>query len=247
MVNTSRLESEIRERYQAVLGRMARAAISAGRGAEEVQLLVVTKTHPPETVQAAISAGARLLGENYAEEGVEKMQALSAMGTDLSRVKWHMIGHVQSRKASLIAHHFDLLHSLDSVKLAQRLNQIAKDRNYTLPVLLQLNVSGEESKFGLPAWAESHQNTLCEIVSQVQDCPHIEIRGLMTVPPFFDDPERVRPYFQRLREWRDFFVRRFPHSNWNELSMGMSGDFEVAIQESATLIRVGTAIVGSRT
>jgi len=114
-------------------------------------------------------------------------------------------------------------------------------------VLLQLNVSGEESKFGLPAWTENHQDALCEIVSQVQDCSHLEIHGLMTIPPFFDDPELARPHFRKLRTWREFFARRFPQAHWDELSMGMSGDFEVAIQEGATLVRIGTAILGSRT
>ncbi len=237
----------IRERYEQVLARIAKASQSAGRGLDEVRLVVVTKNHPSETVEAAIAAGARCLGENYAEEGVEKMQALSAREVELSNVEWHMIGHVQSRKADLIGRHFDLLHSLDSVKLANRINQAVKDNNRKLPVLLQLNVSGEESKSGLPAWAKTHQETLCEVVAQLQACPHLDLQGLMTVPPFFDDPDQVRPYFRRLREWREVFAQRFPQAEWTQLSMGMSGDFEVAIEEGATLVRVGTAILGSRT
>ncbi len=237
----------IRERYEQVLERISVAEKQSGRKPGEVRLVVVTKTHPPDTVQAAIAAGAWELGENYAEEGVSKMAALSAMGAEVSQVRWHMIGHVQSRKAPLIARHFDLIHSLDSVKLAHRLNQAAIDLQHKLPVLLQLNVSGEESKFGLPAWEQSKRDGLCETVAQIQDCSHLIIQGLMTVPPFFEEPERVRSYFRRLREWRDFFARCFPQADWSQLSMGMSGDFEVAIQEGATLVRIGTAILGVRT
>ncbi|NUM48288.1 MAG: YggS family pyridoxal phosphate-dependent enzyme [Anaerolineales bacterium] len=240
------MEALIRERFEQVLEKMAKAAQSVGRNPEEVQLVVVTKTHPPETVYAALAAGARLLGENYAEEGVEKMQTLAAMGVNLTSVKWHMIGHVQSRKAGLIAQYFDLLHSLDSVKLAQRLNQFAGEHHRTVPAFLQLNVSGEGSKSGLPAWDDSHQNSLLEAVTEILNCPHLHLQGLMTLPPFFDDPEAARAYFRKLRGWRDFFARRFPQAGWDHLSMGMSGDFEVAIQEGATLVRVGTAILGVR-
>ncbi len=239
--------NEMRERMEQVLTRIATAAQSAGRNPEEVQLVVVTKTHPPETVYAAIAAGACCLGENYAEEGIEKMQTLAAMGVDLALVQWHMIGHVQSRKAPLIAQYFDLIHSLDSVKLAQRLNQYAGEHHRTLPVFLQLNVSGEESKSGLAAWQENHQKTLVETVASILTCPHLKIQGLMTVPPFFDEPEQARPYFRKLRDWRDFLAKEFPDVTWKHLSMGMSGDFEVAIQEGATLVRIGTAILGART
>jgi pyridoxal phosphate enzyme (YggS family) len=237
----------IRERYEQVLEKITKAAQTAGRDPDEVQLVVVTKTHPPETVYAAMAAGARLFGENYAEEGVEKMQTLAAMGANLAGVKWHMIGHIQSRKASLIAQYFDLIHSLDSVKLAQRLNQFAGEHVRRLPVCLQLNVSGEESKSGFSAWDDSYQKSLAVVVAQMLDCPHLHLQGLMTLPPFFDDPEGARSYFRKLRGWRDFLVREFPEVGWEHLSMGMSGDFEVAIQEGATLVRVGTAILGTRT
>lgn len=241
------LVNSIRACYEQVLEKIASAAHSAGRKPDEVQLVVVTKTHPPETVYEAIAAGACCLGENYAEEAVEKMQALAAMGVDLSLMQWHMIGHVQSRKAPLIARYFDLIHSLDSVKLAQKLNQSAGEQKRTLPVFLQLNVSGEESKSGLPAWHESHTKSLMEAVGEILTYPQITIQGLMTVPPFFDDPEQARPFFRKLRDWRDFLAKEFPGVHWEHLSMGMSGDFEVAIQEGATLVRIGTAILGART
>ena len=240
------LEAQIRERYEKVLGLMAEAARAVGRDPGEVRLVVVTKTHPVETVQAAL-AEVRCFGENYAEEAVEKMRRLEAVGVDVSKIAWHMIGHVQSRKAALIPTHFDLLHSLDSVKLAQRLNDFAGSRGGRLPVLLQLNVSGEESKFGMPAWQESQQQNLLAKISQIVTCSNLEIRGLMTMPPYFDQPELARPYFRKLREWREVLAQVLPQIHWDELSMGMSGDFEVAIQEGATLVRVGTAILGART
>lgn len=239
--------NSIRACYEQVLAQIASAAHSAGREPDEVQLVVVTKTHPPETVYEAIAAGACCLGENYAEEAVEKMRTLAAMGVDLSLMQWHMIGHVQSRKAPLIAQYFDLIHSLDSVKLAQRLDHFAHEHLRTLPVFLQLNVSGEESKSGFPAWSESHQKSLAEAVTQMLECKQLTIQGLMTVPPFFDEPEQARPFFRKLRDWRGFLAKEFPEVTWKHLSMGMSGDFEVAIQEGATVVRIGTAILGART
>ena len=241
------LESQIRERYEMVLASMSQAARDVGRDPGEVRLVVVTKTHPVETVQAALAAGVRCFGENYAEEAVDKIQRLVLAGEGVSNVAWHMIGHVQSRKAALIPPHFDLLHSLDSVKLAQRLNDFAGSRGGRFPVLLQLNVSGEESKFGMPAWQENQQQPLFARISQIAVFSNLEIRGLMTIPPFFDHPELARPYFRKLQAWRALLVQAFPQICWDELSMGMSGDFQVAIQEGATLVRVGTAILGART
>jgi PLP dependent protein len=246
MMHSSLLKSQIQARYEEVLTRIDRAAWSVGRNSGEVRLVVVTKSHPLETVKAAIEAGAQSLGENYAEEGVEKIEKLVEVGVDPSGVEWHMIGHVQSRKAALIAEHFDLIHSLDSVKLAKRLNRFAAGNGRTLPALLQLNVSGEKSKSGLPAWDVNHQTLLIEMITQILDCPHIEIQGLMTIPPFFENPELSRPYFQKLREWQEFFTKTLHQTDWNTLSMGMSDDFEVAVQEGATLVRIGTAILGPR-
>lgn len=239
-------EVQIQERYECVLEQIEKAARSAGRGLSEVRLVVVTKTHPPETVRAVIGAGARWLGENYAEEGIEKMKSVSEMGIGTSDIEWHMIGHVQSRKAASIVTHYSLLHSLDSVKLAQRLERFAGDQERKFPVLLQLNVSGEESKSGFPAWDAEHENALYDTVEQLISLPHLEIQGLMAIPPFLDDPEQVRPYFRKLRQWLDGFAQRFSQVHWRELSIGMSNDFEVAIQEGATLVRIGTAILGAR-
>jgi pyridoxal phosphate enzyme (YggS family) len=157
-----------------------------------------------------------------------------------------MIGHVQSRKARLVAEHFDWLHSLDSVKLAGRLDRVCVELDRRLPVLLECNVSGEESKFGWPAWDENNWPELLEPVSAILAMPGLDVRGLMTMAPFLDEAEQARPFFRRLRLLLEYFTGQFPQARWEELSMGMSADFPVAVQEGATLVRVGTAIMGER-
>lgn len=232
----------IQNNYHQVLERIAQAARTAGRSPDAVRLVVVTKGHSIDTVRAVLEAGANLLGENYAEEGVEKILASSGE----FRVQWHMIGHVQSRKAQLVSRHFDALHSLDSLKLAGRLDRFCAEAGRKLPVLLECNVSGEESKFGFSAWDEAGEAALLAEIEQILALPNLQVRGLMTMAPFLDDPQSARPYFRRLRLLRDRLASRFPQADWSELSMGMSGDFEAAIQEDATLLRIGTAIVGPR-
>ncbi len=234
-------DERIQENYMRVLERIAAAARRAQRAPEAVRLVVVTKGHPAEKAQAAILAGARDLGENYPEEGAAKIRALARPD-----VRWHMIGHVQRRKARLVIAHYDMLHSLDRLSLAQRLETLAAEAGRVLPALLEFNVGGEESKFGWPAWDESQWEALLPDVEAVLAFPHLEIRGLMTIPPPVNTPEAARPYFRRLRALRDFLARRFPRASWDELSMGMSADFEVAVEEGATLVRVGTAILGPR-
>ena len=232
----------IRANYQSVVERIGQAALAVGRDPRSIKLVVVTKGHPVEAVQAARAAGVRLFGENYAEEGVAKMQACAA-GDDL---EWHMIGHVQSRKAGLVCQNFDWVHSLDSLKLAQRLDRFAAEFSRRLPLMLECNVSGEESKFGWSAWDETRWGALLPEISQIASLPNLELRGLMTMAPFFDDPEPARPYFRRLRRLQEFFAQQIPQAHWDELSMGMSGDFTVAVQEGATMVRIGTAILGPR-
>jgi pyridoxal phosphate enzyme (YggS family) len=235
------LSTVIRQRYQRICEQVAEAAIRSGRTADSVRLVVVTKSQPLSTIQAALEAGITRLGENYAEEAVEKMQRLAAAG-----VEWHMIGHVQSRKAALVARHFAMLHSLDSVKLARRLNDFCQQEKRLLPVLLEFNVSGEASKFGFPAWEEAHWPDLLADLEAILALPSLQIRGLMTMPPYFEDPERARPYFRRLRHLQDFLRQRLPQGRWDELSMGTSADFLAAIEEGATWVRVGQAILGPR-
>jgi hypothetical protein len=232
--------NEIRERYLRVREQMDRAARSAGRDPAGARLIVVTKTHPVEMIQSAIEAGAQILGENYAEEAVAKIQAVSAP------VEWHMIGHVQSRKADLVAQNFHMLHALDGLKLANRLDRFMGGFERKLPILLECNVSGEASKFGYAAWDEARWPALLDEFSRIVALAHLEVRGLMTMPPYTEDPETARPHFVRLRRLQAYLAQNLPQAAWMELSMGTSADFIPAIQEGATFVRVGTAIMGAR-
>lgn len=236
------LVKTIREKYLHALDQIASAARKSGRDPNQIRLVVVTKSQPLEIVQAAIEAGARILGENYPEEGVTKIQSLAAQ----SSVEWHMIGHVQSRKARLVVEHFALLHSLDSLKLAQRLERFAAEANRVLPVLLEFNVGGEDTKSGWDASDESKWDALLPELAPLLDLPHLQIRGLMAMPPLGDMPEDSRRFFRRARLLRERLATQLPGADWRELSIGTSADYAVAVEEGATLVRVGTAIVGER-
>lgn len=236
------ITSSIRERYLRVLERVADSASKAGRPAESVRVVVVTKTQPPDMIQAAVEAGARVIGENYAEEAAQKKETLSLPAD----IEWHMVGHVQSRKAQLVAEHFEMVHSLDSLKLAQRLDRAAKALGRTLQVLLEVNVSGEESKYGWPAWDRGHWEDLVPNVEAVAALPSLRLRGLMTMPPLTTEPEGGRAYFHRLRALRDFLAKQTARIEWTELSMGTSVDYQVAVEEGSTLVRIGQAILGPR-
>ena len=236
------LVSAIRERYQRTLDRIAEAAFRSGSGADAVRLVTVTKKQSVEVLQAAIEAGITIFGENYAEDAVQKISALKNSG-----VEWHMIGHVQSRKAVDVTGQFDLIHSLDSVKLAERIDRVAETKGLTQDVLVQVNVSGEESKSGFPCWNDDQLNTIISEIEKIASLPSIKLHGLMTIPPFAENGEFARPYFQRLRRIRDLLAGGFQDMDFSQLSMGMSADFEIAIEEGATLVRVGTAILGERT
>jgi pyridoxal phosphate enzyme (YggS family) len=238
----SELSVSIRERYLATLDVIASAAKRAGRSPESVKLVVVTKAQPVEVARAAVEAGAAILGENYAEEGVMKIQSMR----DFSAVEWHMIGHVQSRKAGLVAANFNFMHSLDSLKLARRLDRFAGEAGRTLPVLLEFNVGGEESKSGWQASDESRWQGLLAEVADVLSLPNLRVRGLMSMPPLGESAEFSRPFFQTLKRLQEFLSDQFPQADFTELSMGTSTDYEVAVEEGATFVRVGTAIVGPR-
>jgi pyridoxal phosphate enzyme (YggS family) len=238
----SDLVQPIRERYLQTLDNIASVARNAGRPPESVKLVVVTKTQSVEVVRAVIEAGATILGENYPEEGVMKLQLMR----EFSAVEWHMIGHVQSRKAQLVAENFNLLHSLDSLKLAKRLNQFCSEAGRTLPVLLEFNVGGEDSKFGWLAGNEALWPALLDEVAAIIALPNLQARGLMTMPPLGSTAEFSRIFFQQLKRFQEYLASQFPQADFSELSMGTSGDYEVAVQEGATLVRVGTAIVGAR-
>lgn len=238
----SELVRSIRERYLQAQENIADAARSAGRDPSGVRLIVVTKSQPVEVARAAIEAGVSALGENYPEEGVMKIQSLG----ELSAVEWHMIGHVQSRKAQLVALNFNFLHSLDSLKLARKLDRCCNAAGRALPVLLEFNVGGEESKSGWDASDESRWSGLLDEVRDVIALPNLQVRGLMTMPPLGATAEFSRPFFQKLKRLQEYLRAQFPRADLSELSMGTSADYEAAVQEGATFVRIGTSIVGAR-
>jgi hypothetical protein len=225
------------QRLAGVRSRMASAAKRAGRASEELQLIVVSKTHPPELLREAIAAGVTDLGENRVQEADGKIEEV---GPESAR--WHLIGHLQSNKARRAVQLFDVIHSLDSIALARKLDRSCQElQRNELPVLIQVDLGHEATKSGVD------ENELSQLIEAVNSCERLSLIGLMTLPPFFDDPELTRPFFSQLRELRDRYSSRgaFAGSH-GELSMGMTHDFEVAIEEGATMVRVGTAIFGER-
>lgn len=228
---------ELRERLEEVRERIALSARRSGRQPEAITLIAVSKTHPPEVLRRAIEAGVTDLGENRVQEAEAKILEIGR-----ERVRWHLIGHLQSNKARRAVSLFDLIHSLDSKELALRLNRMCGEEGAPpLPVMIQVDLAGEETKAGIS------EGQLQELVQQVAACEHLRLAGLMTLPPFFEDAERVRPFFNRLRQLRDRYKAMGAFGDeQGELSMGMSNDFEVAVEEGATMVRVGTAIFGQR-
>lgn len=201
--------------------------------------MAVTKTQPSERIREAYAAGLRLFGENRVQEFAGKAGALQ----DLADAQWHMIGHLQTNKAAKAAEFFSRVESVDSLRLAERLNASARELGKRLAVLIEINVGGEAAKSGVAAESEDLQ----ELLRGAARLEHLEFRGLMTVPPFTEDPQQARPYFRKLRELRDQIAgRRLPGVGMQVLSMGMSHDFEVAVEEGSTCVRVGTGIFGER-
>jgi pyridoxal phosphate enzyme (YggS family) len=221
--------------------RIAAACARAGRDISTVRLMAVSKTFPADAIREAYNAGQRLFGENRVQEWADKRAALA----DLADLEMHLIGHLQSNKTGKTAQIFDAVDSVDSLKLLERLHDAAKNRTTgVLPVLIEVNVGGEEAKSGVAPGSEE----LEQMLTAAAHLTNIEVRGLMTIPPFTEDPEGARPYFRALRALRDTIARRsLPRVRMDEISMGMSHDFEVAIGEGSTCVRVGTAIFGERT
>lgn len=219
--------------------RITAAARRAGRTPDEIELMAVSKTHPVERIREAYVAGLRLFGENRVQEFAGKAGVLR----DLAGAEWHLIGHLQSNKAGKAVELFSAVDSLDSVKLAQKLNSAAEQLGKKLSVLIEINIGGEDVKSGLaPGSSELEQ-----VLQSAVQWEHLSVRGLMTIPPFTEDPQRARPYFRKLRALRDAIaVRKLASVGMDALSMGMSHDFEVAIEEGSTCVRVGTAIFGQR-
>jgi pyridoxal phosphate enzyme (YggS family) len=219
--------------------RIAAAARGAGRNADEITLMGVSKTSPAERIREAHAAGLRVFGENRVQEFAGKAEALR----DLRDTEWHLIGHLQTNKATKAAALFDAVDSIDSARTAEKLNASAEGVGQTLSVLIEINVGGEKAKSGVTPGSDE----LEQILRGGPVWGHLRIRGLMTVPPYTEDPEGSRPYFRQLRQIRDrIAVRNLPQIGTAVLSMGMSHDFEVAIEEGATCVRVGTAIFGER-
>jgi pyridoxal phosphate enzyme (YggS family) len=219
--------------------RLERAARKSGRNPEEIALMAVTKTFPPEPIHEAYRAGLRLFGENRVQEYAGKAEALR----ELRDAEWHLIGHLQTNKATKAAELFAAIDSVDSLRLAEKLNAAAEKLNQRLAVLIEINLGGEAAKSGLAADSAD----LDMILAAAPNWRHLQINGLMTVPPFTEDPEGARPYFRQLRMLRDKIAgRSLPGVSMDVLSMGMSHDFEVAIAEGSTCVRVGSAIFGER-
>jgi PLP dependent protein len=222
-----------------IKNRITAAAGRAGRNPGDITLMAVSKTQPPEKIREAYDAGLRVFGENRVQEFSGKIAALQ----DLHNAEWHMIGHLQTNKAAKTAELFRAVDSVDSLKLAEKLDAAAGALGKKLDVLVEINVGGESAKSGVAPDSPA----LEELLLAAPRLEALVFRGLMTVPPFTDDPEGARPYFQKLRELRDAIAaRKLPAIAMDQLSMGMSHDFEVAIEEGSTCVRVGTAIFGER-
>lgn len=217
-----------------VKAKIAAAAKRAGRDPSDVEIIAVTKTHGEDVVREAWDAGLRIVGENKVQEAMWKKQQ------SISGPEWHLIGHLQSNKVRHALETFDFIHSVDSAKLADRINAVADAIGAHPHILLEVNVSGEKSKSGMPPQAV--RETIAHIVSE---CPRITLEGFMTMAPFSDDPEDARPFFRALRELRDKMEAEF-NASFPRLSMGMSGDYEVAVEEGATWVRLGTILFGER-
>lgn len=222
--------------FNTVQQRVRNAAIDTGRNPSEIRIVAVSKTVSADRVKAAIGEGVTILGENYIQEARKKISDLSHLPTS-----WHFIGHLQSNKAKYAVRLFDLIHSVDSLKLAEEIHRQAKKIEKFQEILVQVNIANEESKSGITLEEAS------ALVRNIARLDNVRIIGLMTMPPFFDQPEKARPFFKALRELSSSLSKQnIPNVEMRELSMGMSGDFETAIAEGATLVRVGTAIFGSR-
>jgi len=223
-------EGQLGSRLAAIHARIEAAAVRCGRSPQDVTLVAISKTHPASVVKSAIELGVTDLGENRIQEAEPKI--IEVGGT---RARWHLVGHLQANKARRAVQLFDVIHSLDSLELARRLDRLCgEEGRENLPVLVQVDLGHEETKSGID------EAKLPDLVAGLAGLSRVQLIGLMTLPPFFDDPEEARPFFRRLRELRDKWAPN------GELSMGMTNDFEVAIEEGATMVRVGTAIFGQR-
>ena len=229
------METDIAANIIKIRQRIAFAAARAGRDAHSIKLMAVTKTVSPEKISQAINAGVTMFGENYVQEAKEKITALG------KQTQWHMIGHLQTNKAKYAVNLFNYVHSVDRIELAQELDKRAGLTGHKMNILIEVNVSGEQTKNGVSA------NAALDLIKRIASLENISVRGLMTMAPYSDNPENSRPYFIALRNLRNQISReQIPGIQMEELSMGMTDDFEVAIEEGATIVRIGRAIFGRR-
>jgi PLP dependent protein len=226
---------DVTANYREIIDRISEAALKAGRNPQEIKLLAATKSQSTDAIRAAIAAGVQLVGENYVQEAEHKRQAIA------EPVEWHMIGHLQRNKIQLALNTFDLVQSLDSTALALALEKEGKKRGKTIRALIEVNLGDEQSKSGLA------QDKVVELLKQVGDLAHLRVEGLMAVPPFRENPEEVRPFFIALKNLQmELQCLKIPNVMLNELSMGMTHDYPIAVEEGATIVRIGTALFGPR-
>jgi len=245
--------SNVGENWERVRERIEAAKRRAGRLTESITVVAVSKTVPAEAILAAYQVGLRHFGENRVEEAEEKIPRVNRLlgGDDaMPDITWHLVGHLQRRKVPRVIGLFAMIHSVDSVRLAQRLSRFCTESGVIMPILLEMNVSGEISKYGFSAdrYADDpmQRDVIYKAVEEILGLPGIRVCGVMTIAPIVPEQEAARPYFQALRHLRDDLATHFPEGEWGHLSMGMTDDFEVAVEEGATLLRIGRAIFGSR-
>jgi pyridoxal phosphate enzyme (YggS family) len=228
--------STLRETIEKIRENIAEAALRSGRNVSDIRLMGVTKTVDDARIMEAIEAGIDIIGENYVQEGKRKIEKMG------KTIEWHMIGHLQSNKSKYAIKLFDLIHSVDRMSLARELDKRSGNAGLKTKILVEVNVSGEETKSGV------RKEDALPLMKAIAGLRNLTVRGLMTMPPWFDNPEDARPYFVALRELRDRIIEEdIPDIAMKELSMGMSGDYCVAVEEGATIVRIGTAIFGERT
>jgi PLP dependent protein len=226
---------DVTANYRKIIDRIGEAALKAGRNPQEIKLLAAAKSQSVESIRAAIAAGVRFVGENYVQEAEHKKKAIS------ETVEWHMIGHLQRNKVKSALNTFDLIQSLDSTALALEFEKEGKKRGKTVRTLIEVNLGGEQSKSGLA------QDRVVELLKRVGDLEHLRVEGFMAVPPFRENPEEVRPFFTALKNLQvKLLCLKIPNVMLNELSMGMTHDYVVAVEEGATIVRIGTALFGPR-
>jgi pyridoxal phosphate enzyme (YggS family) len=235
------LQLEISNNLEKIMKRIETAALRAGRNPDQIELVAVTKKKNALIIKTLYENGVTKIGESYMQEAIFKIDLLKEFP-----IEWHLIGPIQSGKVKKAAISFSAIHSVDRIDIARELNAAADKYGRIVPVYLEFNLSGEATKHGWNGSDRSQWPMLIDVVEEINDLNSLKIEGLMTMAPYAIDPEKARPYFKKLRELRDFFQKDIPNSGIYGLSMGMSGDFEVAIEEGATILRIGSALVGTR-